>query len=156
MTLPASGAISLGQVNTELGFPATNQISLADDAVQLLFRGVIYTESQLSMDQGHGDVCGALLKTRVASGITTSSFYGNGTILAIDAKSIVKRGIIYAGPPYSVWNEMDAINVGSFGIGEYSNQVINLGSGIVWKFRAAVRDSNNVWYYGNILEVTTA
>jgi hypothetical protein len=34
MTLPASGAISLGEVNTELGLSSTTQISLNDTAVR--------------------------------------------------------------------------------------------------------------------------
>lgn len=51
MTLPSSGAISLSQVNTELGFGSTTQISLNDTSVRNLF-GV--SSGQISMSDGYG------------------------------------------------------------------------------------------------------
>lgn len=51
MTLPSSGAISLSQVNTELGFGSTTQISLNDTSVRNLF-GV--GSGQISMSDGYG------------------------------------------------------------------------------------------------------
>lgn len=51
MALPASGAISFSQVNTELGLSATATISLNDTAVRNLFgRG----SGAISMSDGHG------------------------------------------------------------------------------------------------------
>lgn len=51
MTLPASGAISLSDVNTELGYSSTAQISLNDSAVRTL-AGV--SSGAISLDDLHG------------------------------------------------------------------------------------------------------
>jgi hypothetical protein len=51
MTLPASGAISFGDVNTELGLTATAQISLGDAAVRNLFA---LASGAIDMNTGHG------------------------------------------------------------------------------------------------------
>lgn len=51
MTLPASGAISLSDVNTELGYSSTAQISLNDSAVRSL-AGV--SSGAISLDDLHG------------------------------------------------------------------------------------------------------
>ena len=51
MTLPASGAISLATVNTELGLSSTATISMNDAAVRNLF-GV--ASGAISMSNGHG------------------------------------------------------------------------------------------------------
>lgn len=51
MTLPASGAISFNNVNTELGLTSTAQISMNDSAVRTLF-GV--ASGQISMSNGYG------------------------------------------------------------------------------------------------------
>jgi len=51
MALPSSGAISMGQVDTELGYSATAQISLNDTAVRSLF-GI--PSGAIDMNTGHG------------------------------------------------------------------------------------------------------
>tara|TARA_R110001606_G_scaffold366371_1_gene521513 strand:- start:462 stop:1457 length:996 start_codon:yes stop_codon:yes gene_type:complete len=51
MALPASGQITLNQVNVELGLTATAQISLNDSAVRGLFDDA---SGQISMSQGYG------------------------------------------------------------------------------------------------------
>ena len=51
MALPSSGAISMGQVDTELGYSATAQISLNNTAVRTLF-GI--SSGAIDMNTGHG------------------------------------------------------------------------------------------------------
>lgn len=53
MTLPASGAISMGQVDTELGYSATAAISL-DDATVRTLAGVGGSGTTISLDNLHG------------------------------------------------------------------------------------------------------
>lgn len=51
MTLPASGSISLSQVNTELGLSSTASISLNDSAVRTLFAK---SSGAIAMNDGYG------------------------------------------------------------------------------------------------------
>ena len=51
MTLPASGSISLSQVNTELGRSSTAALSMNDSGLRTLF-GV--GSGQISMSSGYG------------------------------------------------------------------------------------------------------
>lgn len=51
MALPSSGAISLSNVNTELGYSATATISMNDAAVRSLFA---IASGQISMSDGYG------------------------------------------------------------------------------------------------------
>lgn len=51
MALPASGAISMNDVNVELGLSGTAQISLNDSAVRTLFA---VASGAISMNDGHG------------------------------------------------------------------------------------------------------
>ena len=51
MTLPASGAITMGDVNVELGYSSTATISLNDAAVRTLF-GI--PSGAISLNDGHG------------------------------------------------------------------------------------------------------
>ena len=71
MTLPASGAISLNDVNVELGLTATAQIGLNDAAVRGLF-GV--ASGAIAMSDGYGK---SSFTPYIATGgtITTSGGY---------------------------------------------------------------------------------
>jgi hypothetical protein len=55
MTLPASGAISMSQVNTELGLSSTAQLSLNCSALRTLF-GI--ASGAISLNDGHGKASG--------------------------------------------------------------------------------------------------
>jgi hypothetical protein len=58
MTLPASGAISLNDVNVELGFSGTALINMNDNRVRALFNLPNYPlpnpTTQIDMNTGHG------------------------------------------------------------------------------------------------------
>lgn len=65
MALPESGAISLGEVNTELGLSATAQISLNDTDVRTLF-GV--ASGAISLSNGYGKSAASSAKGFFAGG----------------------------------------------------------------------------------------
>lgn len=70
MALPASpNAISLGQVNTELGYTSTQSISLNDAAVRTLF---VKSSGAIAMSDGHG-------KSAYTPYLNTASFLTSGT-----------------------------------------------------------------------------
>jgi len=79
MALPSSGQISMGQVDVELGYSSTAQISLNDTVVRTLF-GV--SSGTISLNQGHGkSACtpsGTYLGS-YCSGSTVYYSYANGS-----------------------------------------------------------------------------
>jgi hypothetical protein len=74
MPLPVSGVISLNQVNTELGRPATQAINLNDAAVRAL---AVRPSGVISMSNLHGKSLGA--GTLVASVSLTAAAWVSGT-----------------------------------------------------------------------------
>jgi hypothetical protein len=77
MALPSSGAISFSNVDTELGYSSSAQISLNDAAVRTLF-GI--SSGAIDMNTGHGksNFPAALLFVDVGN---SSSYPGSGTTL---------------------------------------------------------------------------
>ena len=76
MALPASGAISLNQVNVELGLSGTAQISLNDSVVRVLFD---VASGQISMSNGYGKA------DQFAFSIASSQTNANLRTLAVNA-----------------------------------------------------------------------
>jgi len=67
MALPASGAISFSQINTELGRPSSQQLSLSDGAVRTLFgQGA----GQVDLNTGHGKSNGFTFNKTISTNTT--------------------------------------------------------------------------------------
>lgn len=92
MTLPASGVITMGDVNTELGLSPTVSIGLNDTIVRNLF---VKPTGAISLDDGHGK--SSLLP--IEDVFSAYTYTANGT-----ARSIV-NGIDLAGNGGMVWSK---------------------------------------------------
>jgi hypothetical protein len=93
MTLPASGPISLLDVNVELGYSSTATISLNDAAVRTLF-GV--ASGQISMSDGYGKSNGAFFILAWESKATPD---GGGSSRGADFRNVTQIGsdLIFSG-----------------------------------------------------------
>ena len=74
MTLPASGAISLNQVNTELGLTATASISMGASNVRTLFG---QASGAVDMNTGHGKSNGPVITITISASIKNFNAYNN-------------------------------------------------------------------------------
>lgn len=83
MTLPASGSISLSQVNVELGLPANAQISLTDAAVRTL-AGV--PSGPISLSNLYGKSSQFTVNATSASNSELST--SNGTVTCFPSVSV--------------------------------------------------------------------
>jgi hypothetical protein len=128
MTLPASGAISLGQVNTELGRGATATLGLGDSAVRSLF-GV--GSGAIGMYSGYGKA------NTVYVSLTISASTRNYNIFA-------NRGAGYsAGRTALTLTISGGVVVGSNSISSYS---LDTGSG--WTAGDTITIVNNGYIAG--------
>lgn len=93
MALPATGTIALSQVNTELGFASTTNISLNQTSVRTLFGKA---SGAISMSDGYGKAIityTTLDPANLGAGITLSN--GNLTATIATATGGLARSILY-------------------------------------------------------------
>ncbi len=94
MTLPSSGAISMSNVDVELGLSSTAQITLNDSAVRTLF-GV--SSGQISMSNGYGKSNRVSITINIANTSKNYNIFSNrgGTYVAGKADITVNVGSGY-------------------------------------------------------------
>ena len=110
MTLPASGPISLSQVNTELGRPATNWITMNDPDVRRLagapsgaiYMSFLYGKSNIIREPASGTVYQQDV-TQYREGTWTDIWWGGTHVISVQGvgyASLSAGGYTY----YSGWN----------------------------------------------------
>ena len=74
MTLPASGAITFANVNTELGFSSTASINLNQASVRSLFG---QASGAVDMNTGHGKANAVTINLTIASNVNNYNIFAN-------------------------------------------------------------------------------
>lgn len=102
MALPSSGAISLSQVNTELGKASGAAISLNDAAVRSLFGKV---SGAISMSDGHGK--SSVVAPTITRGTHSGAYgYSNG-IYYFYSGAVLRVNFTLGGSPATVtWSNI--------------------------------------------------
>jgi len=124
MALPASGAISIGDVSVELGRAATATTNLNESAVRALFG---LASGAIDMNTGHGKSNRTVRNIVVSSnspGFNLSSFY---------ATNITSGGVASSGPAYTAGTTDIIITINSgvilygYTFSTYPNYPANIG-----------------------------
>ena len=129
MTLPTgSSAISLSQVNTELGYSSSATIDMNATALRTLF-GVSGSGTTIDMNAGHGKSNGYTFNATLAAGTTTWNYNVRTAALAAgwNGTSVLYGSIILAGSTTIVGskNSYPAFDTGSLPVGSNLTIVIN-------------------------------
>ena len=125
MTLPASGAISMSQVNTELGYLSNAQRALGDTAVRTLF-GI--ASGTISLNNGHGKSAGgSVVYYGCTSGTNASTHYTWVVPTGVSSVSVL---IASSGAPASKAGTFASQASGSGAIGFINNYPVCAGSTI--------------------------
>jgi Concanavalin A-like lectin/glucanases superfamily len=97
MSLPSSGAISMSQVDTELGLSSTAQISLNDTAVRTLF-GI--ASGQIDLNTGHGKTAYVTSGLIMNIDFNNASYSGTGSTVT-DLTTNGNNGTLVNSPTYT-------------------------------------------------------
>ena len=161
MTLPASGSISLNQVNTELARTATASINMNDAAVRTLF-GV--PSGAISMSNGRGksnrtyatfgDVSGMSLSggNLVATSTTTGSVAARSNIAVLSGKRYVE--FVFGGSPmtYLYTGVQNASITAIYTLPwDYTNASFYYGQNGVYSGGGGVQGSAATWLTGDVM-----
>tara|TARA_R110002126_G_scaffold95593_1_gene224493 strand:- start:1349 stop:2275 length:927 start_codon:yes stop_codon:yes gene_type:complete len=138
MALPASGQITLNQVNVELGLSGTAQIGMNDAAVRALF-GI--ASGEIEMSDGYGKSSETLLTSAgnvngqaQRQEITISNFISSGGTLRVPSNIWVwsnsTNAALIIDIPCTLINEGKIIGRGSGGSNQSGNPAIKINSGV--------------------------
>ena len=138
MALPASGQITLNQVNVELGLSGTAQIGMNDAAVRGLF-GI--ASGEIEMSDGYGKSSETLLTSAgnvngqaQQKQITISNFIDSGGTLRVPSNIWVwsdsTNPALIIDIPCTLINEGKIIGQGGVNSGEAGNPAIKINSGV--------------------------
>jgi hypothetical protein len=144
MTLPASGAITFGQVNTELGLGATTLINLNQTNVRTLF-GV--ASGTISMSNGWGKTAGGGVGTGGTLTLTVTSAIKNFNVYSA-ATGAVPAGVTRTGVAYNSTCIVAVVVNSGIVIGSTATNTYAFDTGTGWASGNVLTLTNNGYISG--------